>query len=175
MRRVMFAAALTLVVYESTAFGQTGDATLSRVNEELGKRFRDGTGKLTAAEVLKLLPVAYTLEPGTGETSTLTCAETIEFVVEFTDGKLSFRSATFHPAVESKNLTLENFHKLKIGMTEAEVEKLLGTQNRSGRDIPSKDENQESMRWRWVHGREVVVYLTEGKVSGGGFMEYVEK
>jgi len=132
---------------------------------------------LTEADVLKLLPIGYWLAPTAADSENdwiIICAETTEFVIEFTDGKLSSRSATFHPAAKSKNLTLERFRELKDGMTKEEVEKLFGEELHRARSVPTENRTQQVDRWRYVRGREMEIYIARGKVAGALLKAYID-
>jgi len=85
-------------------------------------------------------------------------------VIEFTDGKVLLRAATFHPAAKSKNLTLERFRELKEGMTKEDIEKLFGEE--LSRVWSSEKRTRQVDRWRYVRGRELEVYIAKGKVTG---------
>jgi len=130
---------------------------------------------MTEADALKLLPVTYRLAPAPADTENdwvIICAETSEIVIEFTDGKLSSRSASFHPAVTSGKLTLERFRELKDGMTKEDVEKLFGEElSRIGsvKRVGNVD------RWRYVRGRELEVYIANHKVTGAVLKAYQDK
>ena len=119
MFRIVFTL-LALLVTGCSAFAQPTESTQSLLTNELLERIdpgedglrrpaSEGADALTEADNLKLLPTAYRLAPTPADSENdwvVICAETTEVVIEFTDGKVSLRTATFHPAAKSKNLTL---------------------------------------------------------------------
>lgn len=167
---------IILLLACGTETGDAPDAAPPRVTAGLAEQIRAGTGRLTEADAVKLLPAAYRLEPWTRDADwRLTCAETTEIRVEFVAGKLTSRSARFDPTVTSQNLTPQRFRLLKDGMTVKEVETLLGTRNRKVVATGKDDQNRRSETWRWVQGRELWIFVTAGKVTGCGHIEYTEK
>ncbi len=190
MFRIAFLS-LALLFTTSTAFAQLADPNQLQLTTELLKRIDPQSGSqrpakigaeaLTEAEVLKLLPIAYRLAPtpaDSGNDWVIVCAEKTEFVIEFTDGKVSSRSATFHPAVKSKSLTPERFRQLKDGMTKQEVENLFGEELSLARDwwsAPREAQTQKAESWRYVRGRELEIGLANGKVTGAHLKAYLDK
>jgi hypothetical protein len=159
------------------AAGQPPGPVKPLLTSDLYQAVRAGTGTMSEADAIKLLPAGYKVAKAPAGIADwrITCAETTEVEVEFVAGKVSAFTATFHPSVTSKRLTLERFRKLKEGQSPADVEALFGTDNRStsrdGRNLL----NQPVTKWRFVHGRELIVNVTGGVVSGSGLMGYVEK
>lgn len=143
-----------------------------KLTKELGNKVLAGKGKLTEAEVLKMVagPVqASRAEPGYDADWKYTWMEVTSFEVEFVDGKVESATASFNDTVQSKTLTLDRFKQIKGGMTQADVEKLLGQPN-SGRTLPGPDARQHT-KSVWSEGRSLFVWIKDGKVSGGGFAE----
>lgn len=166
---------VTVLAAVGTAAGQQPDPAQPRVTKELGKAITDGMGKLTEAEVIKLLPCGYKVFPAGKAVADwkITCDEVTEFEVEFIDGKVYSASATFSPAAKTKRLTLENYRKLEEGVSKEDVEKLLGPPNSTRQTTDSYKRKVTTCGWQQGHG--VMVFVTGGKVSGGGFWESVEK
>jgi hypothetical protein len=168
-------ALIVLVFVSESAFGQAVDLARPRVTTELTKQIEAGIGRMAEAEAVKLLPAPYRLESGKPKADwRITCPETTEIQVEFVDGKLASRSARFDPSVKSKNLTPEQFRLLKDGMSLEEVTTLLGTQNRRAVAAGKDDQNRRVESWRWVHGRELWITVTDGIVTGCGHIAYTE-
>lgn len=183
MSRIVFTSLALLITGYST-FAQPAESTRPQLTNDLLRRIDPGAGSpresvtkgaeaLTEADVLKLLPTAYRLTPTPADSENdwvIICGETTEFVIEFTEGKVSSRSATFHPAAESKTLTLERFRELKEGMTKGEVEKLFGEE--LSRVRKSAERTQPIDTWRYVRGRELEVYISKGHVTGALLKAY---
>ena len=164
---------IVLVFVCESAFGQADDLARPRVTTELTKQIEAGVGRMAEAEAVKLLPAPYRLESGKPTADwRITCSETTEIQVEFVDGKLASRLAHFDPSVKSKNLTPEQFRLLKDGMSLNEVTTLLGNQNR--RAVAAGKDDQRVESWRWVHGRELWITVTDGIVTGCGHIAYTE-
>lgn len=191
MLRIAFHSICVLLVLGSSALAQQADPDALKLTTELLKKFdphagsqrpaKIGAEALTEAEVLKLLPVAYRIvatPADSGNDWVIVCAEKTEFVFEFTDGKVSARSATFHPAVKTNILTPERFRQLKNGMTKQEVEKIFGEELSLARDwwSPSTENKpQPTETWRYVRGRELEIGLANGKVTGAHLKAYLDK
>jgi hypothetical protein len=86
--------------------------------------------------------------------------------VEFRDGKVTEMTGRFSPHMESKSLTRENFRKLRVGMTEAEVEKVLG------REAPPLMPSGAGSARTWERANRIVVQFKDGKVRGYAWLEY---
>jgi len=191
MFRIAFHAFAVLLVMGSSALAQQADQETLKLTTDLLKKIdphagsqrtaKQGAEALTEAEVLKLLPIAYRIvatHPDSGNDWVIVCAEKTEFVIEFTGGKVSARSATFHPAVKTNCLTPERFRQLKDGMTKQEVEKLLGEELSLAWDwwrVPKDGETQQTETWRYVRGRELEIGLAHGKVTGAHLKAYLDK
>lgn len=181
---------LVLLSMGSFALAQQADQQASQLTTELVKKIdphrgsqrpeKTATEALTEAEVLKLLPIAYRIvatPADSGNEWVIICAEKTEFVLEFTDGKVSSRSATFHPAVKTNSLTPERFREVKEGMTKQEVETLFGMELSLAGDwwsVP-KVGTQQVETWRYVRGRELEIGLANGKVTGAHLKAYLDK
>lgn len=177
-------ASLALLVTGGLAFAQPVEPTQPLLTNELLRRIdpqryspdAKGVDKLMEAELLELLPIGYRVARPRADSENdwiIVCTETTEFEFEFTDGKISSHSATFHPAAKSKNLTLERFQKLKEGMTRHEVEKLFGQE--LSRVRPSEKRTGQVERWRYVRGRELEIYIANGKVTGAHLKAYMDE
>ena len=135
-------ASFALLVATHSAIAQPAEPTQPLLTKELLGQIRKDADTLTEADVLKCLPTAYRLAPATDVPESdwvIICAETTEFVIELTDGKLSSRSATFHPAAKSKDLTLQRFRELKDGMTKEEIERLIGQELHRNGNVPTQN------------------------------------
>jgi hypothetical protein len=144
-----------------------------RLTRELGAKVQAGVGKLTEEEVLKLVPgpvkvVAYA-EVG-GADRTLSWEEATSVEVMLIGGKVVSATAEFNDTAVSKTLTLDKFEQIKAGMTQAEVEKVLGEPNSFESNFKD-DMNQPVTKCRWSQGRRIFAQVKDGKVSGGGFIE----
>jgi hypothetical protein len=182
---MMFRIALTsfaLLVTGNVAFAQP---VRSQLTNELVERINRGANSpdkkdgnpLMEAQVLKLLPIAFRIARPYDDSDEvdeiIVSAETTEFEFEFIDGKLSSHSATFHPTANSQQLTLERFHEIKDGMTKEAVEKLFGQE--LGRARPSEKRAGQAERYRYVRGRELEIYISNGKVAGARLKAYLDK
>jgi RNA polymerase sigma factor (sigma-70 family) len=151
------------------------DPRRPKVTTELAQQIEAGIGKMSEAEAIKLLPVGYRLESGKPKADwKITCRETTEIRLEFVDGKLASRSASFNPSVKSKNLTTQHFRSLKNGMTLNEVVTVLGNQNHEPVAAGKDDQNRRVETWCWVHGRELRITVTDGIVTGCWHTAYTE-
>jgi hypothetical protein len=166
---------IILVLVCGSAFGQAVDPRRPRVTLELAQQIQAGSGRMSEAEAVRLLPAAYRLESGTPKADwRIMCRETTEVQVTFVDGKLASRWARFDPSVKSTNLTPEQFRLLKDGMSVKEVITLLGLQNRRAVAAGKDDQNRRVETWGWVHGRELWITVTDGIVTGCGHIAYTE-
>ena len=166
---------IVLVLVCESAFAQAVDLARPRVTTELAEQIEAGAGKIAEAAAVKLIPGPYRLESGKPKADwRITCFETTEVEVEFVDGKLATRSARFDPSVKSRNLTPEKFRLLKSGMSLNEVMMLLGPTNRKPVAAGKDDQSRRVEIWRWVHGRELWITVTDGIVTGCGHIAYTE-
>jgi hypothetical protein len=65
------------------------------------------------------------------------------------------------------SVTLENYQKLKVGMTEAEVQAILGSPNKGKRSMTSAVPGREHAEyWIWMDGtKTITVIFVDGKVA----------
>jgi hypothetical protein len=144
-----------------------------RVTRELGEKVRAGIGKLTEDDVLRLVPgpVKVVAGPEAGEADrVLRWEEATSVEVVLIGGKVVSATADFNDTVVSKTLTLARFRQVKAGMTQAELEKVLGGPTSSESNYKD-DAGQPVTTWRWSQGRRVFASIKDGKVTGGGFIE----
>jgi hypothetical protein len=99
--------------------------------EDLRLKLKAGTFKLTEAEVVKLVgrPTGVS-RPGDGGAEMRMHWEYATFIfATFKDGKLSEVTGAFSENLPVERVTLANFKRLRVGMTEAEVVETLGKGN----------------------------------------------
>jgi len=148
-----------------------------KLTKELGEKVRSGIDKLTAQDVLKLVPGSVAISSNKGgfvdADLILTWEEATKFDVVLINGKVASISATFNDAFASKSLTLEKFNQLKEGMTQDEVEQVLGKPN----GVSSTTDNMKATvtKCGWFQGRKLVAYVKDGKVNGSAFIVTTDK
>jgi hypothetical protein len=87
------------------------------------------------------------------------------------DGKAVAIRGTFSPHVKAKRITQENFRKLKLGMTEEELGKILGGRAQPGTVVtvkkiaPDTEKNRDIRRVEWTVARSLLAEFTKGKLS----------
>jgi outer membrane protein assembly factor BamE (lipoprotein component of BamABCDE complex) len=158
-----------LLLHAAIAHGQQ-----QRLTPEIVDRVREGVGRLTEDDVLKLVPGPVTIEMGGQDDDfdyILTWDDARLIRVEFRDGKVVSAKAAFSNLVASKTLTLPNFKKITKGMARPEVEKILGgpgftgsfsersTLDSTGKEVGVCD---------WMQGRRIFARIKGGRVTGAG-------
>jgi hypothetical protein len=155
----------------AVSFAQCAEPKLTK---ELSAKVKAGIGKLTEKDVLKLVPGSVKIELPSLESrldndSTpcewiLKWEEATSIQVSLIDGKVV--SATFetNDTVVSKVLTLDNFKRIKTGMTQAELEKALPSPSK-------KSSSGNKTNCRWSQGRRLAAYILDGYVIGYRFSE----
>jgi hypothetical protein len=131
-------------------------------------------GVLTEDDVLKLVKGAVSIERlGQGRAELVdadfmfTWEEATQFTVVLADGKAAKLSATFSDAYTSKTMTFLAFKRLAAGMSQEEIEQLLGRPTRVSSIVD--DMNVTLTTCIWWHGRRIEAYIKDGKVNGGGY------
>jgi hypothetical protein len=148
-----------------------------KLTAELGEKVRSGIGTLTEQDVLKLVPGSVAISSNKGgfvdADLILTSEEATKFDVVLINGKVASISATFNYAVASKSLTFEKFKQIKEGMTQKEVEQVLGKPN----GVTSTTDNMKAKMTNcgWFQGRKLVAYVKDGKVNGSAFIDTTDK
>jgi hypothetical protein len=140
---------------------------------ELVERLKKGMHKLTEAEVLAMLghpdSVEIFTDPGVVADIEMRWEDHTEITIDF---KIEGKSAGMEKAVrivgrfsenlKEKSFNMENFRKLKPGMSHPEVGQILGGLGQ--RNFP--DPGEGIWRWEWKSFRKVGVSFWNGKVSG---------
>jgi hypothetical protein len=98
---------------------------------DLRAKLKDGTFKLTEAEVVKLLgPPAGVRRPGDAGSDLRMHWEYATYIfATFKDGKVSEVTGAFSDNLPVERVSLANFHRLRVGMTEPGVVEVLGEGN----------------------------------------------
>jgi hypothetical protein len=148
---------------------QFAEGAEPKLTKELWKKVQAGEGKLTEEEVLKLVPGTVKVTRGGNGELTLTWEEAAIIDVELVNGKVESTTAQFNDTVDSKRLTIEKYKAIKTGMTQQEINKVLGDPNSSESSANNMAQTQTSCRWS--QGRRLFVYIKDGKVNGGGFVD----
>jgi hypothetical protein len=136
-------------------------------------------GKLTMDEVVKKLgpPDRFSLdrEGVADDPSTWLIWEDVSrVVVDFSldDDKAHALNATFSPHIKAKQLTPENFRKLKPGMSENEIDKVIGGSKTIGivtveYVAPKGTKNAKLRRVEWTVSRRLSLrFDKDGKLVG---------
>jgi hypothetical protein len=130
--------ALALALPGLRAGGSGGDARAAPPEKEkpvtvadLREKLKAGTFKLTEADVVKLCgQPARIKRPGdNGADLRMYWDYSTYIYVTFKDGKLSEVSGAFSDNLPVENVTMANFKRLRVGMSEADVVKILGEGN----------------------------------------------
>ena len=140
---------------------------------ELVERLKKGMDKLTEAEVIALLgqpdSVQINTTPGVVADIEMTWEDHAEITIDFKDvGKIAGPEKAvrivgrFSENFKQKAFNMENFRKLKPGMSHIDVFKILGTLG----ERVSLDTGKGVMRYEWKQFRKVGVSFWKGKVSG---------
>ena len=140
---------------------------------ELVERLKKGMDKLTEAEVLAMLgqpdSVQINTTPGVVADIEMRWEDHAEITIDFKD--VSKTAGTekavrilgrFSENFKQKAFNMENFRKLKPGMSHPEVGQILGTLG----ERVSLDTGKGVMRYEWKQFRKVGVSFWKGKVSG---------
>jgi len=103
---------------------------------ELVEKLRAGIFKLTEADVLKLLGRPSGLKrPGdAGSDLRMRWEHATAISAIFKEGKLSEVTGSFSEHLPVERITLDNFKRLRVGMTEAQVVEMLGKSNSMNKD-----------------------------------------
>lgn len=184
MTRIIFAFA---VLYAVTAFKaepvdpKASDST-SVVTKENHKKIRDKKGKWSEADVLALLgrPDRFSILPG--GILEMVWEDVNRVRVEVVKGKAEYLWGEFSQKNPSKSISLENFRKLRTGMTPKELEGVMGAkfEEHEGPEvahgnldaIPDLTVAAGSTLYVWQTLKRLSVQFAEGKVSGDGWAEW---
>jgi hypothetical protein len=157
----------SIALFLIATFSQGAEPKLTK---EMGKKVVEGRGKLTEAEVLKMVPGTFKAERTNGGTDLkLTWDEATSFRVDLVNGKVESITAEFNDTAVSKKLTIDKFKQIKIGMTQMELEQLLGGPNGSSSFVDEMKITRT--KCSWSEGRRLFAFIKDGKVDGGGFVE----
>jgi hypothetical protein len=98
---------------------------------ELNEKLKAGIFKLTEADVVKLLGrPAWMTRPGDADSELRMHWKYGTYIfATFKDGKLSEVTGSFSEQLPVERITLENFKRLRVGMTEPQVVEMLGQSN----------------------------------------------
>jgi hypothetical protein len=147
-----------------------------KLTKALGDQIIAGKGKMTEAEAIRLLPGPYSARVGSGNEdadTVLTWSEEIEIKLVVRNKKVYSSASKFDPTVESDKLTLAAFKTVKQGTPQADVVKLFGEPNYTGPVVKvGADKSITQDTWKWRQGRELLVYIKDGKVVGGGYLSF---
>ena len=143
------------------------------LSRELVERLKKGMDKLTEAEVLALLGPPDSVNINTNPSAVADIEMRWDDHAEITiDFKIEGKSAGMEKAVrivgrfsenlKQKSFSMENFRKLKPGMSHPEVGQILGGLGQ--RNL--SDAGKGIWRWEWKTFWKVGVSFSKGKVSG---------
>jgi hypothetical protein len=158
---------------DSKTEGKRAISCRPELSRELVERLKKGMDKLTEAVVLAMLGppdlVEINTEPGVVADIDMRWEDYAEITIDF---KIEGKSAGMEKAVrivgrfsenlKQKSFNMENFRKLKPGMSHPEVGQILGGLGQRNLSDPGKD----IWRWEWKTFRKVGVSFSNGKVSG---------
>lgn len=157
-----------LLVAVSSAHAEQG------LTPDIVARVREGVGRLTEDELLKLVPGQVTIEMAEGGEDfdyVLNWYEARHIKVRLAEGKVVSATAIFSDNVTSKTLTLVNFKKIAKGMANADVKKILegpgfvgATSQRGTLDADGKEVGV----CEWMEGTRVFARIKDGQVVAGG-------
>ncbi len=155
----------------------------SAVTEENYNRIKAHKGTWTEADVLALLgrPDRYSVQAdGVLE---MVWEDVNRIRVEFEGGKAAFLWGDFSAKLPSKIVSLDNFRKLRRGMSEAEAEAVFGVPGEKysgphsalGNVDPIEDltVREGATLYVWQKLRRLAVQFTDGKVSGHIWAPYL--
>jgi hypothetical protein len=143
---------------------------------EIGARVREGVGRLTEEEVLKLVPWTVCINmgvPGDDFDYVMTWDEARRIRVEFCENKVVATTAAFSDGVTSKTLTLANFKKITKGMVLADVEKILEGPAFKGsyfKRFTLDASGKEVGVCEWIQGQRIFARIKGGRVTGAGYV-----
>jgi hypothetical protein len=125
-------------------------------------KVKNGKGKLTEADVVAILgPANRFAKRGDVDVDLeMIWEEKARIRIKFKDGKASDFEGQFSEHLKSKTINLESFKKLKKGMSEKEVEKVIGPANEGSSP-------RTGITYRtWEKFNLVKVQFKGGRVSG---------
>jgi hypothetical protein len=144
------------------------------LTSDIGARVRDGVGRLTEDELLKLVPGQVTIEmaeAGADFDYVLNWYEARYVKVRLAGGKVVSATAVFSDEVTSKTLTLANFKKIAKGMTLADVKKILegpGFVGSRSEGSTLDAAGEEVGVCEWMEGTRVFARIKDGQIVAGG-------
>ena len=158
---------LPLPAQDSKTDGKSAVRGRPEISNELIERLKKGRKKLTEAQVIAMLGHPDSVEINTNPSLVadirMTWEDRAEITIDLKDEMKAVRIVgRFSENLKLKDINMENFRKLKPGMSHREVEKLLGS---SGTRV-SPDPGEGILRWEWKRFRRVTVSFSDGKVSG---------
>jgi len=141
--------------------GKSGGAQ-SKLTAKNFEKVKSGKGKLTEAEVVAILgPATRVAKPGDVDVDLeMIWEEKARIWIKFKDDKARDLEGQFSEHLKSKTINLESFKKLKKGMSEKEVEKVIGPANEGS--SPGTGITYRT----WEKFNLVKVQFKGGKVSG---------
>jgi hypothetical protein len=165
MSRTLFLALSILLSGLSAFDARSADdpkGTRSRLTAGNVEKIKSGKGKMTEAEVVAILgPASRVAVPANVDVDLEMIWEEKALIrVKFKEGKASDLEGQFSEHLRSKTINLESFKKLKRGMTEKDVDKVLGAAN-------AGSSPERGVQYRtWEKFNLVKVQFKGGKVSG---------
>ena len=158
---------LPLPAQDTKTDGKSAVRGRPEISNELIERLKKGRKKLTEAQVIAMLghpdSVQINTNPSLVADIRMTWEDRAEITIDLKDEMKAVRIVgRFSENLKLKEINMENFRKLKPGMSHREVEKLLGS---SGTRV-SPDPGEGILRWEWKRFRRVTVSFSDGKVSG---------
>ncbi len=146
---------------------------------EFCQKIKQAEGKMTEAELFKLLPRGLTMEVRDGiESDYVVAMEQVRRIrVEFVKGKVKSASGSFSDAVKSSGIGPEKLKGIALGMKRAEVEKLIQGKKTNNpvsfggsfEETREQDGKQEVTTCQWSQGRWLKVHVKDGKVLRADF------
>jgi hypothetical protein len=140
---------------------QSGGAQ-SKLTAKNFEKVKSGKGKLTEAEVVAILgPATRVAKPEDVDVDLeMIWEEKARIWIKFKDDKARGLQGQFSEHLKSKTINLESFKKLKKGMSEKEVEKVIGPANEGS----SPGDGVTYRTWEKLN--HIKVQFKDGKVSG---------
>lgn len=163
-------AGMTLMAWTTSSLGVQNDNPVnrprsnehpSRINRENFEKIEQGKGKLSEVEVKSILgqPTRQG-KPFDGITS-LIWEEKSHITATLRDGKTIEFSSEFLPHLKSTWLTEDRFKKLKNGMSEAELQNILGKEN-----FIRQSAGNDTCTISWSKENSFEVQFKDGTVAG---------
>lgn len=170
---------MAVVLGIASVFTTNASAQDNKGFGEFCQKIKQGEGKMTDAELFKLMPRNLTMEIRDGsEADYVVAFEQVRRIhVEFVKGKVKSATGTFSDTIKSNALGPEKLKGITVGMKRAEVEKLIlgakaKTQVSFGgtfEETHTQDGKQEKTICEWSQGRWLKVLVKDGKVFRADF------